>query len=390
MSSWIAHIDVDAFFATVEQIDNPSLAGKAVIVGGTQNTRSVVSSCSYEARKYGVHSAMPLARAFILCPHAVHCTTRMVRYIEYSKKMLQLLHSFCPIVHAASIDEAYLDFSHTSLLYPNPITLLRYIQNTIYEQLKLRVSIGIGTNWYIAKLASKKEKPNGFHIVPKKQEKLFVHTLALRELWGIGPKTYKKLLKVGIENIETLQKTPESMLIHHMGKSMGTFLFLIANGKAPRKLGTAVKTRSISAEHTFIKNICSLQKAKIILMDLSLSLMCRLKDTQSKGTVLRIKYRLDDFTTFTVQKKYSSIRTTQQIYTGALALLKEKWQEKHPLRLIGITVGNIQKNTSMQEEFFSTPLPRIERLEETIVSLNKKFGNNIIKPAQSIQRKVDK
>ena len=194
MDTVFLHVDLDAFFASVEQLDNPQYKGKAVIVGGLpENRRGVVSTASYEARKYGVHSAMPIQKALELCPNGIYLKPRMTRYYEKSEEVMNIFRAYAPKIQQLSIDEAILDFTGTEKLYGNPVIIAKKIKQEIKEKTGLTVSMGLSSVRYIAKIASGLSKPNGFYVVPRGKEKDFMLSLPLEKLWGVGPKTLQKL-----------------------------------------------------------------------------------------------------------------------------------------------------------------------------------------------------
>ena len=205
------HVDLDAFFASVEQLDNPAYRGKPVIVGGL-GMRGVVSTASYEARKFGVHSAMPIGRARALCPHGIFLKTRMQRYHEKSKEIMGIFKNFSPDVQQLSVDEAFLDMTGTEKIFGDTETAARRLKNTILEQTGLKVSVGAASNKYIAKIASGQSKPDGLLVIPPGGESAFMQSLRLSEVWGIGGKTRARLAEAGLTSIAEILTQPEAVL----------------------------------------------------------------------------------------------------------------------------------------------------------------------------------
>ena len=223
------HVDLDAFFASVEQLDNPAYRGKPVIVGGL-GRRGVVSTASYEARKFGVHSAMPIARARSLCPHGIFLKTRMQRYHEKSQEIMAIFKNFSPDIQQLSVDEAFLDMSGTEKIFGDTATAAQLLKKTIFEQTGLRVSVGAASNKYIAKIASGQSKPDGLLVIQPGREAVFMQSLRLNEVWGIGSKTRARLAEAGLTTIAEILKQPESVLQLVIGNAAGTFLYQAIRG----------------------------------------------------------------------------------------------------------------------------------------------------------------
>ena len=235
MGSVFFHIDLDAFFASVEILDNPEYRGKPLIIG-TPGPRHVASTCSYEARKYGVHSAMPMTEALRLCPNAICIPGRMHRYSEMSRRVMGIISSFAPGFLQVSVDEAFLDLTGMERIYPLPGKAARKLKDEIRKETGLTASIGVASSRFVAKLASDYRKPDGLTIVPRGKEEEFVSAVGLRKLWGIGDSMYQSLIRKGITSVEILRKYDENDLKHFFGESNGHYLYLVASTSSENRM----------------------------------------------------------------------------------------------------------------------------------------------------------
>ncbi|AGT43406.1 DNA polymerase IV [Treponema pedis] len=380
------HVDLDAFFASVEQLDNPDYRGKPVIVGG-QSRRGVVSTCSYEARKFGVHSAMPIMQARKLCPLGIFVRGRMKRYHEKSKEIMNIFKDFTPDVRQISIDEAFLDMSGMEKLLGPPENSARLLKKAIKEKAGLTVSIGCGTNKYIAKIASGKSKPDGLFIVPKGGEADFMQTLSLKEVWGIGEKTREKLIACGLKTVSEILNTSEKLLCTILGNAGGVFLHNAVRGQLTEIFSEEAKHRSISTERTFEYDLISHEQIDDILLFLSTELMYRVIDEKVNGKTVSVKIRYGDFTTVSIQETGDSVNDSQDLYERAKKIFYKKFDNKTSIRLLGLSIMNIEEcRTEMQGELFcSEDKLKKRKMEETMYALMKKEGKDILKPARLLQ-----
>ncbi len=377
MNIIISHMDLDAFFASVEQNDNPSLKGKPVIVGAKPGGRGVVSACSYAARKFGIHSAMPISEAYRRCKNGVFLPVRMKRYIEVSKYIMQIIKDYSPDFRQISIDEAYIDLTGTEKLLGPPIDIAKKIKARIFKEAGITISIGIAPNFYLAKLASEVDKPDGLFVVKEGHEKEFLDTLQLKDLWGVGKKTIFKLKELNITDITKLRSFPQNILSSMLGKASGQFLYNAVRGIDPGIISDEIKNHSISNEITFSKDTKDPESIKKVLLEISVSIMNRLMDKNQKAKTVFIKLRYEDFTTITAQKtsKYW-VTNSETIYTAALELFKRKWNGFTPIRLIGLGVsGVVSDDYPDQLELFPEPEDKKQKVEETITKLRKKMKN---------------
>jgi len=346
------HIDLDAFYASVELIDNPALAGKPVIVGGTNSLRGVVSTCSYEARKFGVHSAMPVAEARRLCPQAVFLPVRMSRYLEMSSRVMAIFGEYTPDFVRVSIDEASLDMSGTERLWGPPASAAASIQSRVLESTGLSISIGIAANRYVAKLASSLRKPAGLVIVEQGTEATFMLGLRLKDLWGAGPKTRARLEELGIDTVKRLAGMSASSLVSLFGKAGGEFLHSIARGVDPGIYAGETASMSISTETTFEKDVSSRHAIESTLMAMSEELVARLLEQKVSSRCAVLKIRYDDFETVSIRETRPVVfSSSTSLYDAALSLLTRKWDGR-PLRLVGLGLAGVTEGTIAQLELF--------------------------------------
>lgn len=338
----ILHIDMDAFFAAIEQKRHPELIGKPVIVGGDGDPRKrgVVSTASYEARRFGIHSAMPLRTAYKLCPEAVFLPVDYEEYVKVSNKIKDILREFSPIIEDVGIDEAFLDIS--SIDRP-PEEIVVEIKRRIKDETGLTCSIGIGPNKLLAKIASDMEKPDGLTIITEDDVERKVWPLPVRKLLGIGPKTEAYLKGIGIKTIGDLASTPLERLIAIFGKSHGSYLYKASRGIDESPLITHWEPRSISREMTFQRDTIDMQFLMRNLSELIKELVDDLRQRRYKGRTVTIKLRFSDFKTHTRSKTLKAATDSlDEIKSAALECLK-RFDFKKKIRLIGIRLSGLEK-----------------------------------------------
>lgn len=378
MGSVFFHIDLDAFFASVEILDNPEYRGKPLIIG-TPGPRHVASTCSYEARKYGVHSAMPMTEALRLCPNAICIPGRMHRYSEMSRRVMGIISSFAPGFLQVSVDEAFLDLTGMERIYPLPGKAARKLKDEIRKETGLTASIGVASSRFVAKLASDYRKPDGLTIVPRGKEEEFVSAVGLRKLWGIGDSMYQSLIRKGITSVEILRKYDENDLKHFFGESNGHYLYLVARGIDPGIYQGEAKSRSISSERTFYPDVFGYDALDSYLLEMSQEVMFRALDEKKVPRSVSIKLRYGDFTTISIQTTpvkpiYSSI----DVYNISRELLRSKYNGSG-VRLIGVALQSIYDGSDVeQQDFFSEKEEKERKLEKTIIELKKK-GSKLVK-----------
>ncbi len=376
MKRVIFHVDIDAFYASVEERDNPELRGKPVIVGARPGHRGVVSACSYEARRYGIHSAMPISQAYRKCPHGAYLPVRMSRYVEVSRNVMSLLRTYTPEFHQISVDEAYLDLSGTERLLGAPLSVGKKIKEEIHEAEGLTLSVGIAPNSYLAKLASEAGKPDGLFLVKEGEELPFLDSLELRNLWGVGEKTLTLLQELNITSIPRLRAFSKDILCSMLGQGAAGFLFRASRGLDPGIYPTRPKSHSMSNEVTFERDRRDLSSIRQVLLELSQQVMSRIIQENQRSKTVFIKVRYHDFTTTNAQKTIRHWLTSSgEIFEITLGLLRKRWDGHTPIRLIGVGVSGVESlETSTQLELFQDPDDRKKRLEEAVIGIKKKHS----------------
>ena len=384
----ILHLDLDAFFCAVEELHNTTLRGKPFAVGGKADQRGVVASCSYAARIYGVHSAMPMSRALQLCPNLIVVSHRLGNYSEMSKKVMALI-DITPFIEKISIDEAFMDVTGI----PEPlIDIAKTLQNRVNKQLNLPISIGGATNKLVAKIANdwgksqKKEPvpPNTITIIPPGEEAAFLSPLPVRSLWGIGPKTAEKLNNIGIATIGALAKTPDetlSILFSHYGSELRDR----ALGIDHRPISLEHSVKSVSNEVTYSKDQNTEEVLLSTLRNLSEQVGRRLRKRNLAGTTVQIKLRWSDFTTITRQKTFTSpTNLDQEIYEEVETIFRENWTRGRFVRLIGVGVSNLGPPIH-QLSLWDDEHEKRMNLIKAVDDLRERFGKDIIKNARHLR-----
>ena len=381
------HVDLDAFFASVEILDNPKLKGKPLIIGHP-GPRSVVSTCSYEARKYGVHSAMPMVTALKLCPKAIVIRGNMKRYSEMSHKVMSILSSYAPEMIQASIDEAYLDMTGCEKIYGDAVSSAKNLKERIKSQTGLTASIGVGSSKYIAKLASDYRKPDGLTVVPYGLEQDFVDAVGLNKLWGIGKATLENLHKHHIYTTEELRSLSQNQLASFFGSSLGEYLYKIVRGIDPGIYSGESKSHSISSERTFYPDLFDQDAIDAFLLELSQEVMFRSMQEKMIAKTIGLKLRYASFKTYTLQSTPDrGIYTTKDVYEEVKMLFKKK-HTGEGIRLLGVGLYSLYSGEEQEQpELFSSNKERERKLEKVILSLNLK-GNNIVRATSLAKRKV--
>lgn len=375
MLRWIMHVDMDAFFASVEQLDNPDLRGKPVIVGG-QSCRGVVSTCSYEARCYGVHSAMSMAEARKLCPHGEYVPVRMRRYQEVSKKIMSIFHDFTPLVEQLSIDEAFLDVSGMEKLYHNTEEIGWLIKKRIAAETGLTASVGLAPNKFLAKMASDLQKPDGFTIIRHAEAAKFIADFPVTKIFGIGRMAEKSLLQYGIATIGQLAAAENNVLKKVFGKNADS-VHCLAQGIDERPVVTESVPKSIGRETTFTQDLFTEEQCRRELLKLSGQTGFRLRSKGYSGHTLTLKVKFTDFRIVTRSiTSETDICCDEEIYALAVKLLHEV-DLKKGIRLLGVTVSNLSEG-DCGTLGFEEDKKQIQR-NEAVDALKKRFGENIIK-----------
>ena len=381
---YIVHVDMDAFYAAVEQRDHPSYRGKPVVVGADPKGgkgRGVVAACSYEARKFGIHSAMPISQAYRKCPDAVYLHGDHKKYELESRKIFEILKKFSPDLEPISIDEAFLDITGSYHLFVSPENTCRKIKEAIKKETGLTASIGLAPNKMTAKIASDIGKPDGLVIVDKNELLNFLHPLPVETLWGVGKKTKEEFRKNGINIIGDLARQDRLYFLRQFGKA-GEHVWLLANGIDPRHVETAAGPKSISNEHTFEVDVADIDKILDVLMKLSEKVSGRLRKAGLKGRTISLKIRFSDFQTFT-RASTLEIPTNfiEDIYQICAGKIKGFDLSQKRVRLIGVHVSNLASSSGQLGLFEDNPSNRDkkEKLHQALGKIKDKFGEKAIK-----------
>ncbi len=384
MARCIFHIDLDAFFASVEQVHNPELKGKPVVVGGDPNRRGVVSSASYEARPFGIHAGMPLSQARRFCPQATFLQVNLNRYRQASAKFMEILTAFSPTVEPLGLDEAYLDATECHQLYGSPEQMASAIKKRVNKELNLTASVGISTCKVIAKIASDLCKPNGVLEIAPGKERDFLSPLPVSKLPGVGKKTEQTLTEMGITTIGELASYPEEGIRKTFGIT-GITLHRYANGIDDRVVELPSEPKSINRQITFAHDTLDQRFLESNLHQLCSESTAKLRSQSKLAGCIAIKLRYADFETITRQVSLTEAsNATQVIFTTALQLLNKTLREKQkPIRLIGIKVST-QTGKEKQLSLFDTQAEKQGCLENAIVRIRKKYGPKSIKTGKHI------
>jgi len=379
MAKVFFHVDLDAFFASVEQLDHPEYRGKPVVIGAMPGHRGVVAACSYEARAFGVRSAMPISFAVRRCPDAVYLPVRMERYQEMSRRVMALLDSYTPEVIQISIDEASLDMSGTQRLLGPPPAAGRKLKEHVRAECGLTISVGIAANRYLAKLASDAGKPDGLLEVEAGGELAFLDRLTLRDLWGLGKKTLARLTEMGIDTTTVLRETPLDTLREMVGSAGGDFLYRIVRGIDPGIYNQERRTHSISNEVTFEEDLREIEQIRMTVLDLSHQVMFRIKAEGARPKTVTVKIRYGDFTTTTAQTTLRRpVSTAEELNQHALDLFTSRWTGE-AVRLLGVGVSLTEGDAEpLQSELFEDDTERRRRLEQAVFEIQVQ-GKPVVK-----------
>jgi len=378
----IIHLDMDAFYPSVEVLDNPALKGKPVIVGGSKE-RGVVASASYEARKFGVHSAQPTAKARRLCPEGIFLPVRMSRYQEVSKQIFEIYHRFTPLVEPLSIDEAFLDVTGSIRLFGQSENIAKKIKQIILIETGLTVSAGVAPSKFAAKIASDIDKPDGLTVVPANGVRDFLDPLPIKKMWGVGKVTQSALNQLNIHTFRDLRQTPVKILEKKFGKH-GAKIHLLAMGIDERDVIPEHDVKSIGHEQTFLQDIISLETAQKELLALSNKVARRMHHKGLIGKTVTIKVKYFDFVQITRSTTLpKSINDGLEIYSAACRLLEKTEVTKKPIRLLGVSLSQLSfLGTGTQLSLFDQDQSsqKRQRLNTVLDSLYKRFGDESVLP----------
>lgn len=389
----ILHVDMDAFYAAIEVLDHPEYRGKPVVVGAPPARRGVVSTCSYEARKYGIHSAMPSRTAGKLCPHAIFVAPRMERYEEISARIMQVFESFTPLVEPLSLDEAFLDVRGALHLWPGAVAIARELKQRIQTEIGLTASVGVAPNKFLAKVASDLRKPDGLVVTPVDEREImeFLSPLPVSKVWGIGKVADAHLAKAGLRTVGQLQRLTITELERLFGsRSAGQGVWDLVRGRDERPVATHWEEKSISGETTFDEDCQDRDAVRQTLLEQVERVGARLRKAGKLARTAQIKVRLDDFTTITRQCALAIPGDSDRVLLEAAFRLFDRETPGRPVRLIGFGVSNLLAADAMAKPVQPVLFPEMEagagpghrrnqRLDSAVDALRGAFGTHAIK-----------
>lgn len=372
-STPILHADIDAFYASVEVLRDPSLKGKPVIVGGT-SSRGVVTSASYEARLFGVTSAMPTSRARRLCPHGIFIQPDFDAYGVYSQRVREVFDSFSPRVEPLSLDEAFLDLGAARRMWRDPASIAGALRSRVRQQTGLVVSVGVAANKFLAKLASSKAKPDGFMLIRPCDVASFLHSLPVSDLWGVGEQTASSLERLGLRTIGHVASVPAATLVHALG-SLGEHIARLAAGDDDRRVIPDAPRKSLGAEETFERDLMDQQEILIALLALSDRVASRMRAKGISGQTVTLKIRYANFTTVTRSRTLrNETDGALEIYQVARSLLpQEVIAGRKRVRLLGLSMSSL-KDWPASEQLAFEPQPRWEYVDRALDGVRTRFG----------------
>jgi DNA polymerase IV len=378
----ILHVDMDAFYAAVEMRDHPEYRGKPVIVGSDPKEgkgRGIVATCSYEARKFGVHSAQPISQAWRLCPHGIYVRPDMEKYSRVSSRVMNILLDFTDMLEQVSIDEAFLDVTGSERIFGSGKEIAEKIMHRIREELQLTASVGVAQNKFIAKVASDLKKPNGLVVVEPGREKEFLAPLSISRLWGVGPKTEAKLMSIGLERIGQLADLKHSELASRFGKS-GAHLWQLSQGFDDRPVLPEEGFKSIGHENTFEHDTSDTRLLESTLLALTEKVAHRLRMQGVCARTIAVKFREADFSTFTRRTTVASpVDTTEKIFPAARNLMKSLIRKGVLVRLIGVSASNLEAEAHGQQMTLLDHAPQKDRkLAAAVDDIVQRFGDQAI------------
>jgi DNA polymerase-4 len=370
---WIVHIDLDSFFVSVERKFNPDLIDKPVLIGGSAD-RGVVASCSYEARKFGIHSAMPMKQAMKLCPHATVIRGSHGRYGEASRQVTQIIHDSVPLYQKTSVDEFYIDLTGMDRFH-DAYQLATDLRERITRETGLPISFGMASGKTVAKMATNAAKPNGQLLIEHGKEQQFMAPLSIKKIPMLGEKTCQRLYQFGIEKIGDLQRVELKFLETVFGKH-GRYIWERANGIDDSEIVPHGDRKSISTENTYHNNVSDLKTLETSLVSMTEELAFRLRKENMVASCLAIKIRFGNFETHTVQEKISLTAAEHILIPGIKNLLKKAWDGHRPIRLIGVKLSNLVQG-AYQINLFEDNEERI-KLYQAMDKINFKFGEKTV------------
>ena len=387
----ILHVDMDAFYASVEQLDRPELRGKPVLVGGRPEGRGVVATASYEARPFGCRSAMPMAQAVRLCPQAIVVPPRFERYSELSRQVFSILEEFTPLVEPLSIDEAFLDVTGSTRLLGPPEPMARMLKERVRERTQLTASVGVAPNKFLAKLASDLQKPDGLVVVERDRVQAFLDPLPIARLWGVGKVTLPRLAALGVETFGDLRRIDLAVLRDRLGEAGEQFPRLV-RGLDDRPVVPDHEARSLSHEITFPVDVEDREHLRSVLLGQTDQVARRLRRHETLARTVTIKIRRADFTTLTRSTTLDQATDETDAFWQAASSLFEAWlqRDRAAVRLIGMGVSQLTARADEQLRLFEQPERNRRRsLDRTMDAIRDRFGNDAVGRGGSLRRKTD-
>lgn len=398
----ILHVDMDAFYASIELRDDPTLAGKPLAVGGAEGARGVISAAGYEARKYGVHSAMPTAQARALCPQLIVLPPDLEKYTAVSREIMQIFRSFTPLVEPLSLDEAFLDVAGCELLFGDAVEIGRAIKLEILRRTGLVASVGVASSKFLAKLASDMDKPDGFRVIRPEEALDVLRPLPVSKIFGVGERTAKRLEALGVRTIGELAALERDVVMQRFGAT-GAWIHDLAHGIDTRRVTPRREEKSYSCERTFSKDIASREELRLRLLEFCEELAFRLRDSGLRARTVTLKARFADFKTITRTKSLPfTTNVGVRFYSVARELLERVPQQ--PLRLLGVSLSGLDDVRTPRQGllFGSDPgalrveeapspederaLERLERINTGLDHLRRKYGRATVIPASLLGR----
>ncbi len=390
----ILHVDLDAFFAAVEQLDDPALRGRPVIVGGLGN-RGVVSTASYEARRFGVRSAIPMARARKACPQAAFVSPRMSRYVDKSREVMAILAQVSPLVEQLSIDEAFVDVAGARRMLGAPAAIAATIRSRVLAETGLCLSVGVASTKFLAKLASDLSKPDGVLVVEPGTEQAFLAPLPVSRLWGVGPATLTKLERIGLRTIGDVAALDENVLVASLGSSLGRHLHALAHNDDDRDVVSERETKSIGAEETFDADLRTVAACERELVRLTDRACARLRGAGLSARTVNLKVRFGDFETRTRARTSPDATDVSTVFLEIARELLAEFDVGRGIRLLGVSLSQLDTIASVQTAFDLTGETENERgqrterraaVERAVDEVRDRFGSRAVGPATLVER----
>jgi DNA polymerase-4 len=379
----ILHVDMDAFFASVEVARRPELRGTPMIVGGT-GSRGVVVAATYEARQYGIHSAMPMSRALRLAPDIVVVPPDHRHYAEVSESVMEMFAAVTPRVEPLSLDEAFLDVSGARLTHGPPRRIAEDIRARVFDEQGITCSVGVAPTKFIAKLASTQCKPDGLLVVPVDRIIAFLHPMPVGALWGVGERTEEHLHRLGLHTVADIAHTPRETLVRALGQASGSHLHALAWGRDDRPVSARERERSVGAEETFARDVDDPEVILAELLRLSEKVGARLRRAGLSGATVSLKVRFADFTTITrSHTRTGPTDTSREIFHEVRALYRALRLDRARIRLVGVRVEGVRESDEVEAQLvLGAPERGWREAEEAVDRLVDRFGRDVVRPAR--------